>query len=412
MGARAGIASVEVFDVRFPFRQPFVHHLAARRGSRSLVVRVRLEDGTTGHGEALPRPYLTGETEQGVVDALSGPLAALAAGWDARDLPSAARALRSPAARVACARAPAAFCGLELALLDAAGRRSGRPVTDLLGPVLRRELPYESAVVGLLPRALYGLHLERIRQLGKRVVKLKAGSPRDLENVALARKVLGDGVQLILDANAAWPVAEAIERIGSLEAFELAAVEQPVAREDVAGLAAVRRAVRTPIMADESIATRADAERLLAADACDLWNLRVGKCGGLLQTLELAALAARHGIGTQLGVLVGETGILGSAGRLLAACHDGFLHLEFDSTGMRQGDVLRTPLAPVVDGRAPLSCDGAGLGFEVDAARLETMASARWTAFSAGPHSGGRPGVSAPWTAVSSARGSERDRER
>jgi L-Ala-D/L-Glu epimerase len=410
--ARAAVVSVEVFDVRFAFRQPFVHHLAARRESRSLVVRVRLDDGTVGHGEALPRPYLTGETEASVIGALSGPLAALAGGWDAGDLPSVARALRSAPARDACARSPAAFCGLELALLDASGRRTGRSVTDLLGPVLRRELPYESAVVGLLPPALYRLHLERIRQLGKRVVKLKAGSSRDPENVALARKVLGEGVQLVLDANAAWSVAEAIERIGMLEPFGLAAVEQPVAREDVAGLAAVRRAVRTPIMADESIATRADAERLLAAGACDLWNLRVGKCGGLLHTLELARLAARHGIGTQLGVLVGETGILGSAGRLLAACHVGFLHLEFDSTGMRQGDVLRVPLAPVQDGRAPASCDGPGLGFEVEAACLETMASARFTAFSAGRHSGVRPVVSAPWAAVSSVAVPERDRER
>jgi L-Ala-D/L-Glu epimerase / N-acetyl-D-glutamate racemase len=369
-----GIAAVEVFAVRFGFRQPFVHHLAARRESRSLVVRVRLDDGTVGHGEALPRPYLTGETEDSVLAALAGPLAALARGWSAADLPSVARAVGSDEARAACLRTPAAFCGLELALLDAAGRRTGRPATDVLGPVLRRELPYDGAVVGILPPALFRLHLERIRQLGKRVVKLKAGSPRDRERVALARTVLGDGVRLILDANAAWSAAEAIERIRALAPFGLAAVEQPVAREDVAGLAAVRRAVATPVMADESITTRADADRLLAAGACDLWNLRIGKCGGLLPTLELARLAARNGIGTQLGVLVGETGILGSAGRLLAACHDGFRHLEFDSTGMRQGDVLREPLAPVVDGRAPAPCDRPGLGFEVDAPRLQAMA--------------------------------------
>lgn len=375
MRSAAAVACVEAVPVRFALRQPFVHHLAARRESCSIVVRVRLADGTCGFGEALPRPYLTGETEASVLAALEGPLAALARGWTAADLPSASRELRGDAARVACAREPAAFCGLELAVLDAAGRRSGRPVTDVLGPVVRRALAYETAVVGLLPEALYRLHLERIRQLGKRAVKIKAGSPRDVERVALARAVLGGAVEISIDANAAWSAAEAVERIRALEPFGLASVEQPVARDDVAGLAAVRRAVPTPVMADESIATRADAERLLAAGACDLWNLRVGKCGGLLATLELARLAACHGIGTQLGVLVAETGILGAAGRLLAACHDGFRQLEFDSTGMRAGDVLAEPLAPVRDGRAAIPT-GPGLGITVDDGRLEAAVAA------------------------------------
>jgi muconate cycloisomerase len=375
--AVAFVECLEVFTVRFPFRQPFVHNLATRRESRSLIVRIRLSDGTLGYGEALPRPYLTGETEASVRQALTGPLADLALGWTVGDLPSTARLLRGAEARAALQQGPAAFCGLELALLDAAGRLAGRPVTDVLGPVLRTELPYESAVIGLLPRALLRLYLEKIRRLGKRVIKLKVGSPQDAERVAAVRAVLGPEPELVLDANAAWSAAEAIERIRALEPFGLAAIEQPVAREDIEGMAAVRRAVRTPIMADESIATLADAHRLLEAGACDLWNLRVGKCGGLLATLELARLAVARGVGCQLGVLVGETGILGAAGRLLAACRGELRDLEFDSSGMKQGDVLSEPIAPVVGNRAPATTGQPGLGIAVDARWLEAMAVAR-----------------------------------
>src|SRR6185503_390604 len=131
--ALAVVECLEVFTVRFAFRQPFVHNLAARRESRSLVVRLRLSDGTVGYGEALPRPYLTGETETTVRQALTGPLADLALGWGVGDLASTARLLGGAEARVARERLPAAFCGLELALLDAAGRLTGRPVTDVLG---------------------------------------------------------------------------------------------------------------------------------------------------------------------------------------------------------------------------------------------------------------------------------------
>jgi muconate cycloisomerase len=371
------VESLEVFSVAFPLRVAFVHHLAARREARSLIVRVRLSDGTVGWGEALPRPYLTGETEATAREALLGPLARLALGLSLTDLPSAVRLLGGDEALDARTHAPAAFCGLELALLDAAGRRTRRPVTDVLGPVLREELPYDTAAVGLLPPAPFRLYLETLRRKRKRVVKVKVGAPQDRENVALARRVLGPEVELILDANAAWSADEAIEMIRALEPFGLAAVEQPVAREDVAGLARVRRAVSTPIMADESLATRDDALRLIAAGACDRWNLRVGKCGGLLATLELARLAARHGIGCQLGVLVGENGLLGAAGRLLAACHDGFDALEVDDSGSKRGDVLAEPLAPVRDNRAAAPVGRPGLGVEVDAARLEATAETR-----------------------------------
>jgi L-Ala-D/L-Glu epimerase len=373
----AVVECLEVFTVRFPFRQPFVHNLAARRESRSQIVRLRLSDGTVGYGEALPRPYLTGETEASVREALTGALADLALGWGVSDLPSMARLRDGANARAARELCPAAFCGLELALLDAAGRLAGRPVTDLLGPVIRTELPYETAVIGLLPAAALRLFLEKIKRLGKRVVKLKVGSPQDQDRVATVRAVLGPEVELVLDANAAWSGEEAIDRIHALEPFGLIAVEQPVAREDVDGMARVRRAVRTPIMADESITSLRDAHRLLEAEACDLWNLRVGKCGGLLGTLELARLAAERGVGCQLGVLVGETGILGAAGRLLAACRGEFRYLEFDSSGLKQGDVLREPLAPVVANRAPAVTGRAGLGIEVDARRLEATAEAR-----------------------------------
>jgi hypothetical protein len=76
-------------------------------------------------------------------------------------------------------------------------------------------------------------------------------------------------------------------------------------------------------------------------------------------------------------VLVGETGILGAAGRLLAACRGELRDLEFDSSGMKQGDVLSEPIAPVVGNRAPATTGEPGLGVAVDARRLEVMAEAR-----------------------------------
>lgn len=371
MAARATVTSLELLPLRIPFRFAFAHHLAERREARPQIVRLRLSDGSVGYGEALPRPYLTGESEATVRSALRGPLAALVLGYELDGLPGAQALLETPAARAACTQAPAAFCGLELALLDAAGRSSGQSVSSLLGGVRRTELPYPTAVIGFLPTAALRLFLVEARRRGVRLAKLKVGRSDDLERVALTRRLLGDEVALVLDANAAWTPDEAIARLATLEPFGLLAVEQPVARADIAGLARVRRAVRTPIAVDESLCTRSDAEALLAREAADVWNLRVGKCGGLLATLALARLAEARGLGSALGVLVGESAILAAAGRQLAACHPAFRWLEHEGAGLKSADVAT--LAPVSDGRAPWP-NGPGLGIEVDQVRLAELA--------------------------------------
>ena len=83
-------------------------------------------------------------------------------------------------------------------------------------------------------------------------------------------------------------------------------------------LADVRKQVQTPIMLDESLCGMVDAERAAASGLCDLFNLRLSKCGGFIPTLRLAQFAAKHGLGYQLGCQVGETAILSAAGRHFA----------------------------------------------------------------------------------------------
>jgi L-alanine-DL-glutamate epimerase-like enolase superfamily enzyme len=271
-------------------------------------------------------------------------------------------------------RAPAAFCALELALLDAAGRREGRSVMDLLGGAKRQELAYDGAVIGFMPLAALRLVVTEIKRRRKTLVKVKVGLPDDEERLKIIRRGLGDEPAIVLDANGAWTAEQAVARIGKLAHYRLAAVEQPVAREDLDGLAHVQRHAGVAVIADESISTLADARKLLQRNACHVWNLRVGKCGGLLATLDLARLAAANGIGCHLGVLVGESGILTAAGRLLATCSSTFAHLESTDGSLVRDDLLRTPLPPVIDNRAVAAGARPGLGIDVDAGRPEAAA--------------------------------------
>lgn len=366
---RASIVDIEVVPLVIPFRRTFAHASNAHAAARPQLVRLTLSDGTVGWGEAQPREYVTGESIASVGDTVQ----TLAAEWRGRELDgleSAATLARSSAVR---ASAPAAFAGVELALLDAAGRLDGRNVTEFLGSVKTDALVYDGAVLGFLPTAAFGMALAHLRRLGKSTVKLKVGRDDDRERVMTARRVLGDAVRIVLDANAAWTSGEAIERIRALEDLGIDLVEQPVARHDFAGMAAVRAAVAPRIMADESLCTLDDARALLAHGAADVWNVRVGKCGGLLAAEELLDLARENSIACHLGVMVGETGILGTAGRLLAACRTDLQHLEFDESGNATEDVLRVPLARISGLRAPPPPLHPGLGFEVDVAVVERL---------------------------------------
>jgi o-succinylbenzoate synthase len=131
-------------------------------------------------------------------------------------------------------------------------------------------------------------------------VKLKLGGAplaEDVARVRAARDELGPGVRLRGDANGAWTVPEALAALDALAPFGLEYIEQPVAANDIAGLAELRRNSGVRIAADESVATEQGLLRLLEAGAADVVVLKPATLGGPARALELAAQANQAGIG-------------------------------------------------------------------------------------------------------------------
>jgi L-alanine-DL-glutamate epimerase-like enolase superfamily enzyme len=111
-----------------------------------------------------------------------------------------------------------------------------------------------------------------------------------------------------------------LSAIEALRRFGISAVEQPVAAEDITGLQRLTAACPEAIIVDESLRTVAEATTLIEAKACDAFNIRVSKCGGLLNSRRIAEVAGGAGLPVLVGAQVGESGILSAAGRPLAAC--------------------------------------------------------------------------------------------
>jgi muconate cycloisomerase len=377
------IVELEARHVRIALRRKVSHASHVRTDTDNVVVQCRLSDGSIGYGEGVPRDYVTGETIDFSIDLLKRSDLPKQLDADCKDFVSAVHL----AERFKLAPSPdddrgilgnAARCAVELAILDAFGRAFGEPltrVTELIAPELYSFQPIiqYSGVIGN-PRGWKKRVYPLVYRLaGFKQVKLKVGieGQDDVKRTKLIRKWLGSNINLRLDVNEAWPAATAAERIRELEPFDITSVEQPVRHEAVAALADVRKQVKTPLMLDESLCGMVDAERAQRGGWCDLFNIRLSKCGGFIPSVRLAQFARRHDLGYQLGCQVGETAILSAAGRHFATSVSGIRYLEgsydrhlvWESLALEDLTFKRNGTAPALI--------RTGLGFTLDPLRLE-----------------------------------------
>lgn len=375
------IVSGQLFALHIPFVEAFAHSAKTRSFSDSIVLRVTAEDGTVGYGEGVARPYVTGETVDSCLRHVETCLWPAIKATDFRPLASTSDPTESLA--LVHAALPdvassgviawhAARCAAELAVIDCLLRHQRESLGVLLPP--RRTTIIYSGVITSSSVDTAVQHAKRLAYLGIRQLKVKVDGVDDRPRVAAIRQAVGNDVSIRLDANGAYSVEDAIEALKGLEPFRIASVEQPIPRGNPSQLATVKRASTIPIMADESLVTVDDARALIAQDACDFFNLRLSKCGGLYRTLHLARLALQAGKRLQLGCQVGETAILSAAGRHVAAHLDPLEFVEGSfGTLLLTEDVGKDNIHFGNGGRAP-ALNGAGLGIRVDDARLEKYA--------------------------------------
>ncbi|MBQ18056.1 MAG: dipeptide epimerase [Planctomycetaceae bacterium] len=392
------ISDLTAWHVRIPLKTTVRHASHTRRETDSIIVRCRLVDGTLGWGEGVPREYVTGETVASVLaqlDAtdLSAQLGGKLGELDGviktcLDLELAALPAGPPLPRDCFGNA--ARCAVELAVLDAATRRAGVPLSAVTSRMPQTEEIRKSSdrarySLAFTPTSRWKIRLRGwlLRLFGFHQAKVKVGveGVDDGELLALVRRTVGPRVDLRLDANEAWECDSVVEKMAPLIGFGVTSLEQPVAHHCVSGLSAVRKELAVPIMLDESLCSLSDARIAIEEQTCDLFNIRLSKCGGFLNSLRIAALAHQVGLGYQLGCQVGETGVLSAAGRHFATSIDGIRYLEgsFDRFLVRE----RLTMEDLTFGRggyAP-ALTAAGLGVTVDRSALARVEVARrdWT---------------------------------
>ncbi|MFC7153968.1 dipeptide epimerase [Halomarina halobia] len=329
---------------------PLAHPFGISRGTQTTAenVVVRVSDGErTGVGAAAPSTYY-GETAATVEAVLPDLLDACEAVDDPHNLDGIDARLDA-----VVGDNPAAKAAVRIACCDLAAKRLDVPLYRLFG-LDPGETITSSYTVGIDETDVMRERAEEAVDAGYAVLKTKVGTDRDEEILEAVRGAAPDA-RVRVDANAAWTPREAVEMSEVLAAYDVEFLEQPVSPANPDDLRYVYERSAVPIAADESCVTLPDVPRV--ADACDVVNVKLMKCGGPRQAVEMIHAARAHGLEVMLGCMI-ETNAA-----IAAACHLAPLldYADLDGSLLLAEDPYEG--VPLPDGRIDLSgVDAPGTG--------------------------------------------------
>jgi L-Ala-D/L-Glu epimerase len=296
---------VEARSIELPLAERFTIARQTWTTVTSLYVKVIYGD-ESGWGEVQPADRWDESPSSALEDVMGVDFRAFSGPFDLEAL---AEALPAGSAR----------CALDIALHDLAAKLAGVSVREFVGLGRRQPEPTSVTVPISDPEAM----VERTKKLAHYpIIKTKVGFEGDVEAIRSIRGVYPG--RLRVDANEAWTVEEAVERLRAMAEFDVELCEQPIPAGDSEGLRRVREASSIPIYADEDVCDAKDVARLQGS--VDGVNLKLRKTGGLREFTRCVAVARTFGMGVMIGCDL-ESGIAITAGASVAPLAD-FVDLD------------------------------------------------------------------------------------
>lgn len=358
------IESIDIYYFDILLQQPFKIAIGTVLAANNVLIRVHTDEGITGLGESCPFPPITGETQETNIvvarhfrDMLIGkdplaiePFLILAGGL-----------LHSN---------PSIVAAFDMALYDILGKAASLPLCKLLGGEPRQ---LETDITADLdtPEKMAARAKDFIAQ-GYRTIKIKVGQAPDLDIARLEaiRKAIGYNPAISIDANQGWTVPQALAALKGMEKFKILFVEQPVVSWDTDGLRAVRQNSPIPVMADEALFSPHDAVRLVKAEACDYFNIKLMKAGGIANSLKIAHIAEGANVRAMVGCML-ETRLALTAAAHLMAARKNIIFADLDGNASHTADPVKGGIK--VKGGTITLPESPGLGADIDPAFLKSL---------------------------------------
>ncbi len=370
------IKRITVHPLASPLAEPFAFSQGWVRRRCATIVEIETADGVVGWGEAFPQGLEPPQIAAAVVEHA---LAPLLLGEDA--LATEVLWHRMYHATRDYGRKGSVIAGIsavDMALWDLAGKFYGQPVHRLLGGAFRHEM--RAYATGFYRKSGRGETARLVQEAKDRAaagfsavkVKIGFGVADDVAVLrAIASALEGSGVAMMIDANHAYGVAEAISLGRAVADLDLLWFEEPVAPEDRDGYAEVRRALTMPIAGGENEHTLYGFRDFIAGGGVDIVQPDLGSCGGFTAAKHIVALAQAHGL--RVNPHVWGTGVAQAASVQLIAALPVPHHSLYPVEPMLEYDCSDHPFRMALVSE-PVLCERGvvrvpsrpGLGIEVD----------------------------------------------
>jgi L-alanine-DL-glutamate epimerase-like enolase superfamily enzyme len=369
-GARAvsgkmKIKEIEIFKFDIPLNAPFRISIGSVDAANDVLIKVHTDSGLVGIGEACPFLPITGETQDTNL-AMARSIRDMLIGRD----PLAIESLVTEMGPMVHSN-PSIVAAYDTALFDILGKAAGLPLFKLLGG---DKTTFETDVTtGIDTPEKMATNAKTHAGIGYKTLKVKVGldPDEDVLRIQAIREAIGYDIKLRIDANQGWTVPHAIYALKKMEKFRIEFVEQPVVAWDTAGMKTVRSESPIPVMADESLFLPSDAIKLIKAEACDSFNIKLMKAGGILNSVRIAHIADAANLRCMVGCMT-ESNVALTAAAHLVASQRNIIYADLDGNSEHVVD-------PVIGGmnvKAGMITlpETPGLGLDVDPAFLKKMA--------------------------------------
>lgn len=359
------ITRVEAIPFAIPYAKPLKFASGEVHVAEHVLVRVHTADGLVGVAEAPPRPFTYGETQASIIAIIEQVFTPQVVGTSALAREAIHARLRRTVGN------PTAKAALDMALWDVIGQALDVSVTDLLGGYGDRMRV--SHMLGFAKPAAMVAEATKMRErYGISTFKVKVGRDPYRLDVAVCRalrEAFGDTVELYIDGNRGWSASDSARALREMDDLDLLYAEELCPADDVLGRRWLVRQSRIPVVADESATRPGEVTRELLGGSADAISIKTARTGF---TDSQRVLFECEGLGVDV--------IMGNQidGQIGTACTVAF-GAAFASTTRRAGelsnfldmsdDLLAQPLQ--INGGELTVRPGAGLGIEIDPAKLE-----------------------------------------
>lgn len=361
------IVRMDVFGVAMPLIGTFTSAGISKQVTKCVVTRLTASDGTLGISSIEPSANSKSPgTAAELAAAMRDRIAPAIIGQDPLNVHRLIELLDT-----LTPTQPGAGTGTEMACVDLAARIHGVPMYTYLGGAVAPRVEF-NGWIGALPPKEAAAEAVRWLKAGFQSAKIKVGGggiEADRDRIAAVREAVGGTMQLRIDANALYDADTSLKLARMVKSYNLQLFEQPAPKDDLAGLARVRKEGGIPVMADESVSDHASLVAIIKAGAADIIKFGIKQAGGILRASHMLATAQAAGLPCVIGHGFGLDPSTMAEMMLAATSRNVVAGLECVGP-LKVKDTVTTTRLDISSGSLALP-EGPGLGISLNEAKLE-----------------------------------------